>query len=164
MFLLKMVCISMAINHFIHSSLIESHQIMVIHCFNWCLFIESGELVKQIIPHTIHLSVNCFDDNPLALSNNNDISYLNDKTWSSITVNERMFMKMNDALILSDFSRVQFIYIHEDAFWSIPSLTISNIPELKVLVMENNSFYSTNKLTIKSNSNWFKFNNSIFLI
>ena len=63
---------------------------------------------------------------------------------------EELFEEMNDELILNDYPHVQFIHIQEDSFKNISSLTISNLPELKVLVFEDESFYVTRSLTLSS--------------
>ena len=61
-----------------------------------------------------------------------------------------LFKEMRDELILNDYPHVQFIHIQEDSFKNISSLTISNLPELKVLVFEDESFYVTRSLTLSS--------------
>ena len=116
----------------------------------WYLFsssIDSIELVSQIIPHIKHIEN---DDNPLVIENEDDYAKLNDKNWSSITVKEGLFKEMRNELILNDYPHVQFIHIQEDSFKNISSLTISNLPELKLLVFEDSSFYSTTSLILSS--------------
>ena len=75
---------------------------------------------------------------------------MNDKNWSSIIVKEGLFKEMRDELILNDYPHVQFIHIQEDSFENISSLTISYLPELKFLTIENYSFYWTTNLTLSS--------------
>ena len=116
----------------------------------WYLFyysLESTELVNQILPQTKQIDN---DDNPLIIDNEDDYAKLNDKNWSSITVKEGLFKEMNDELILNDYPHIQFIHILRESFKNISSLTISNLPELKLLVFEDSSFYSTTSLTLSS--------------
>ena len=116
----------------------------------WYLFdslLESIELVNQILPHIKQVEN---DDNPLVIANSNDYAKLNDKNWSSITVKEGLFKEMGDELILNDYPHIQFIYIQEESFKNISSLTISNLPELKYMIFKFGSFSSTRSLTLSS--------------
>ena len=116
----------------------------------WYLFyssLESTELVNQIIPHIKQIED---DDNPLVIENEDDFGKLNDKNWSSIIVKEELFKEMEDELIMNDYPHIQFIHIQEEAFKYISSLTISNLPELKLLTFEGDSFYSTTSVTLSS--------------
>ena len=117
----------------------------------WYLFyswLESIELVNQIIPHIKQIDI---DDDPLVIENEDDYAKLTDKNWSSIIVKEGLFKEMKDELILNDYPHVQFIHIQEGSFKNISSLTISNLPELKFLIIEDNSFRYTTSLTLSSN-------------
>ena len=101
----------------------------------WYLFyssLESTELVNQIIPHIKQIED---DDNPLVIENEDDFGKLNDKNWSSIIVKEGLLEEMEDELILNDYPHVQFIHFQESSFENISSLTISNLPELKLLTV-----------------------------
>ena len=105
----------------------------------WNLFyssLESIELANQILPHVIQLSNDIVDDNPLVIENEDDFDKLNDKNWSSIIVKEGLFEKMEDELRLNDYPHIQFIHIQRESFQNISSLTISNLPELKLLIFE----------------------------
>ena len=116
----------------------------------WYLFyssLESTELVNQIIPHIKQIED---DDNPLVIENEDDFGKLNDKNWSSIIVKEGLFKEMRNELILNDYPHIQFIHIQEDLFKNISSLTISNLPELKFLIIKDNSFYSTTSVILLS--------------
>ena len=75
---------------------------------------------------------------------------MNDKNWSSITVKEGLFEEMRDELILNNYPHVQFIHIQRESYKAISSLTISNLPELKLLVFEDWSFCETTSLTLSS--------------
>ena len=75
---------------------------------------------------------------------------MNDKNWSSITVKEGLFIEMRDELILNDYPHVQFIHIQYDSLIKVSSLTISNLPELKLLVFVDGSFYETTSVTLSS--------------
>ena len=63
---------------------------------------------------------------------------------------EGLFEEMEDELILNDYPHVQFIHIQRESFKNIPSLTISNLPELKYLAFEDCSFWSTTNLILSS--------------
>ena len=63
---------------------------------------------------------------------------------------EGLFKEMKDELILNDYPHVQFIHIQGGSFKNISSLTISNLPELRLLVFEDYSFCSTRSLTLSS--------------
>ena len=116
----------------------------------WYLFyssLESTELVNQIIPHIKQIED---DDNPLVIENEDDFGKLNDKNWSSIIVKEGLFEEMRNELILNDYPHIQFIHIQEDSFKNISSLIISRLYELKFLLFEDKSFWSTTSLTLTS--------------
>ena len=116
----------------------------------WYLFyssLDSIELVNQILPHVIQIEN---DDNPLVIENEDDYDKLTDKNWSSIIVKEGLFKEMKDELILNDYPHVQFIHIQEDSFMNISNLTISNLPELICLIIEDCSFEETTDLTLSS--------------
>ena len=63
---------------------------------------------------------------------------------------EGLLKEMRNELILNDYPHIQFIHIQEYSFESIYNLTISNLPELKLLVFEDSSFYETTSLTLSS--------------
>ena len=63
---------------------------------------------------------------------------------------EGLFEEMRDELILNDYPHVQFIHIQKHSFKNISSLTISNLPELICLIIENHSFYKTTNLILSS--------------
>ena len=90
------------------------------------------------------------DDNPLVIESADDYAKLNDKNWSSITVKEGLFKEMRDELILNNYPHVQFIHIQERSFIKVSSLTISNLPELKSLTVEYQSFSETLIVTLSS--------------
>ena len=116
----------------------------------WYLFLfslESIELVNHILPHVKQVEN---DDNPLVIENEDDFGKLNDKNWSSIIVKEGLFEEMRNELILNDYPHVQFIHIQRESYKYISSLTISNLPELKLLVFEYGSFRETTSLTLSS--------------
>ena len=116
----------------------------------WYLFyssLDSIELANQILPHIKQIES---DDNPLVLENEDDYDKLSDKNWSSIIVKERVFEEMRNELILKNYQHIQFIHIQRESFERISNMTISNLPELKSIVFEDNSFWSTRSLTLSS--------------
>ena len=148
MFLSSMESILMVNKHSLDYIRIIFNMMKVWYLFNSSL--ESIELFNQIIPFVIQIDNDIVDDNPLVIENEDDISKLNDKNWSSILVKEGLFRFMEYDLILNYYHHVQFIHIQNDSFKTISSLTISNLPELKLLVFEKNSFYETRRLTLSS--------------
>ena len=145
MFLSLMASILMVLRHFLIYIQNIFNMMKVFHSFYCSL--ESIELVNQIIPHVMQVEN---DDNPLVLENEDDFAKLTDNNWSSITVKERLFKEMRDELILNDYPHVQFIHIQRKSFKNISSLTISNLPELKLLIFEIYSFYKTTSLILSS--------------
>ena len=69
-----------------------------------------------------------------------NIAKLNDKSWSSITMHEKLYLGLQYELTVNNYSRIQFIHVQDNVFGGIISLTISNLPELKLLVVEDWSF------------------------
>ena len=63
---------------------------------------------------------------------------------------EGLFGEMRNKLTLNDYPHVQFIHIQKYSLKTIYNLTISNLPELKLLVFEDRSFYETTSLTLSS--------------
>ena len=119
----------------------------------WYLFyssLESIAFVNQVLPHLIQWPDQDDDNNPLILANDDEFDKLNDKNWSSITVNEDLFKEMRDELILNDYPHVQYILIQKESLRRISNLTISKLPELKTIIIEDNSFYNTISLTLLS--------------
>ena len=112
--------------------------------------LDSIALVNQILPHLIQWPDQDDDNNPLILANDDEFDKLNDKSWSSITVNEDLFNEMRDEMVLNDFSHVQYILIQKESLRRISNLTISNLPELKTIIIEDDSFYYTASLTLLS--------------
>ena len=112
--------------------------------------LESIALVNQILHHLIPWPNQDDDNNPLILANDNVFDKLNDKSWSSITVNEGLFNEMRDEMVLNDYPHVQYILIQKESLRRISNLTISNLPELKTIIIEDNSFYNTISLTLLS--------------
>ena len=75
---------------------------------------------------------------------------MKDNNWTSITVNERLFEGRTKELLLNNYPHIQFIHIQRESFERISNMTISNLPELKSIVFEDNSFYYTTSFTLSS--------------
>ena len=93
-----------------------------------------------MLPHVIHYPKDTIDDNPLFIMVEENIAKLNDKSWSSITMNEKLYLGRLYELKVNDYSRIQFIHVQDNVFQTVIRLTISNLPELKLLVVEDWSF------------------------
>ena len=102
--------------------------------------IESIELVNQILPHVIQLPHDFNDKSPLVIKNEDYISLLKKKHWSSITVRKGLFTEVIGTLNLIRYQNVQFIHIQQNSFKKIYCLNISNLRELRALVVDNGSF------------------------
>ena len=63
---------------------------------------------------------------------------------------ERLLDRMKDELILNNYPHIQFIHIQRESFKVISILTISNLPELKLLTFEGYSFHDTTSVTLSS--------------
>ena len=116
-------------------------------CYLFYSSIVSQGLYNQILLYIKQIEN---DDNPLVIENGDDLYKLNDKHWSSIIVNEGLFKVIRNELILNDYFHVQCIHIREESFRNISSLIISRLYELKFLIFEDKSFYSTTSLTLSS--------------
>ena len=116
-------------------------------CYLFYSSIVSQGLYNQILLYIKQIEN---DDNPLVIENEDDYAKLNDKNWSSIIVNEGLFKVIRNELILNNYFHVQCIHIREESFRNISSLIISRLYELKFLIFEDNSFWSTTSLTLSS--------------
>ena len=143
-----MVTLYMVIKHSLDCLLLTFNMMRVFLFFYSSL--ESIALVNQILPHLIQWPNQDDDNNPLILANDDEFDKLNDKSWSSITVNEDLFNEMRDEMVLNDYPHIQFILIQKESFRRISNLTISKLPELKTIIIEDNSFYNTISLTLLS--------------
>ena len=143
-----MVTLYMVIKHSLDCLLLTFNMMRVFLFFYSSL--ESIAFVNQVLPHLIQWPDQDDDNNPLILAHDDEFDKLNDKSWSSITVNEDLFKEMRDELILNDYPHVQIIHIQRESFKTISSLTISNLPELRFLTIENGSFNKTTSLTLSS--------------
>ena len=65
-------------------------------------------------------------------------------------MNERLFGDMSNELLLNNYPHIQFIHIQRESFERISNMTISNLPELTLLIIENRSFNETPSFTLFS--------------
>ena len=103
-----------------------------------------------MLPHVIHYPKDTIDDNPLFITDENDIAKLDDKSWSSIVVHGRLYLGLLYELKVNDYPRIQFIHVQDNVFQTVIRLTISNLPELKLLVVEDWSFSCAITVTLSS--------------
>ena len=111
--------------------------------------LDSIGLANQILPHVIQLPNDFVDDNPLIIENEDDYAKLNDKNWSSITVNDSLFDEVNTELIMNNYPHVQLIHIQGFSFSRVFSLTISNLPFLRIGIIEYKVFCETTRITLE---------------
>ena len=79
-----------------------------------------------------------------------NIAKLNDKSWSSITMHEKLYLGLQYELTVNNYSRIQFIHVQDNVSQTVFRLTISNLPELKLLVVEDWSFSHAITVTLSS--------------
>ena len=84
------------------------------------------------------------------ISNENDLYKVNKTHWTSITTSFITHDQMNISLSISLFPAIQFVYSIHNSCCNISTLTLSNLPELQLIVLERNSFYSTETLSLLS--------------
>ena len=58
--------------------------------------------------------------------------------------------ELRSELTLNDYPHIQFIHFQQQSLQIISHLIISNLPELKYLTIENESFYNTTSVTLSS--------------
>lgn len=90
------------------------------------------------------------DDNPLIVTSKSSLPAKNTK-WSSITVIDQCSLKNNIPLSFEKLPKCQYIFIQEGSYNTIPSLTISDLQQLRLLVIERCSFKKVTSLTLNSN-------------
>lgn len=108
-------------------------------------------LVQKILPYVLLCKQGISFHSPLVIAKETDISLLNmKKKWSSITVNNRLFQDNMNEFALSDYSHVQYIDIQSGSFTSVSSVSISNLPKLKLLLLRDKAFLTMELLTLSS--------------
>ena len=75
---------------------------------------------------------------------------LSDDKWTSVSFCDDCMMDINQDIILSDYSSIQYILLQDKSFKHAHSLTISGISNLKVLAIERCSFLEANYLRLDS--------------
>ena len=98
----------------------------------------------------IHCPRGAIDDNAVFIKDDFVVGKLDDKSWSSITMHEKLYLGLQYELTVNNYSRIQFIHVQDNVFGGIISLTISNLPELKLLVVEDWSFSQAITVTLSS--------------
>ena len=114
------------------------------------IFIVSTQFANILFPHINQLPADVQDDNPLVICNEEDIEFLDDKSWSSIMVNEELFNNIEGKLSFIDFPHVQYIYIQDRSFFQISEIVISNLSELKAFNVDFYSFSETRSICLSS--------------
>ena len=74
--------------------------------------------------------------------------------WTSIIVKEGLFETRRKELAFNNYPLVQFIHVQRDSSIGFNSVTISNLPKLTILTVEDESFRQTNSLTLSSIFYW----------
>ena len=70
--------------------------------------------------------------------------------WTSIIVKEGLFESRRKELVFNNYPLVQFIHIQRDSSKGFTNVTISNLPKLTILTVEDESFRLTTNLTLSS--------------
>lgn len=124
--------------------------IVVSFFFSFIIDVGSLSLSNQLAHYISHIPTDENDDKPLVLTHNEEISKLEDKTWSSILVTTELFGSIHGKLSLVDFPHVQYIFIQDHSFIHTSEVVISNLTELKTLVVKYYSFPETKSLSLSS--------------
>lgn len=90
------------------------------------------------------------DDNPLYVNNITDFEKLKQLSWSSITFGDGLFDPPIKSLNFKKLPNVQFIYFHDNSLDKITDLTISNLPELKLISFSFDLLNDVHILTLSS--------------
>ena len=81
------------------------------------------------------------DENPLIVSSSNQLNQVTKKPWSSLTVLPNTS---------SSVSSLQYIFIQKQSYENTASLTLSDLPELTILIIETCCFKNTKSVTLQS--------------
>ena len=65
-------------------------------------------------------------------------------------MNEKLYLGLLYKVKVNDYSRIQFIHVQDNVSQGVFRLTISNLPELKLLVVEDWSFSCAITVTLSS--------------
>ena len=112
--------------------------------------IDSIQLVIQLSHYIRQVADDFHDDNPLIIIDENDMYKVNETHWTSVTTSLITHDHVTLSLRISYFPTIQFLYSIHNSCHNISTLIISNLPELQLIVLERNSFYSTETLSLLS--------------
>ena len=70
--------------------------------------------------------------------------------WTSIIVKEGLFESRRKELVFNNYPLVQFIHVQRDSSKGFTSVTISNLPKLKLLLLRDKAFLTMELLTLSS--------------
>ena len=149
MFLLPMVVILMVKVVLVISMRMLSNMMKVSSLYHPSI-IESHELRNQILPYTRQKSRKIFDSKPLLITTEADFLKLTEKHWTSISIAPNTFRDLDKEIDFSNFLHVQFVCIQTNSFQNIKTLTLSDLPNLRVIVTENYTCHNTESATIAS--------------
>ena len=65
-------------------------------------------------------------------------------------MNEKLYLGLLYKVKVNDYSRIQFIHVQDNIFHTVFRFTISNLPELKLFVVEDWSFAQAITVTLSS--------------
>ena len=86
----------------------------------------------------------------MIISTKDDLNRLSYMYWTSIIVKEGLFESRRKELVFNNYPLVQFIHVQRDSSKGFISVTISNLPKLTILTVEDESFRLTTNLTLSS--------------
>lgn len=121
--------------------------IMVYHSFSYFI-VESIELFNQIYPHIFQLPKDFVDNNQCTINNTNDLDKLKDKTWTSLSFHS-LHSETPIELLVDGLSCIHYIYICENSYLRLSSLSICNLPNLCFFFVERESQAFFQSLTFK---------------
>lgn len=112
--------------------------------------VESMSIAKQILENLFFASQSHFSDkNPLIITSKSNKPKAN-TAWSSVTVKDNVDLKKKVALTFHGRLNCQYVYIQEGSLNNLHELTISNLPQLQLLVVERFCLNDVRSLSFKS--------------
>ena len=115
----------------------------------------SRSFVNNISQYLIQMPLDFVDQNPVTIHNENDLALLDHTTWSGIIVKDRLFNQLNQDITWNQFQFVQYICIQEKSFENIQSLTIAHLYQLRLLVIDSESFKETTVFQLEGYSSFY---------
>ena len=122
---------------------------------SFILFIVSRSFIEIINQYLIQMPFDLIDQHPVTIQNENELALLDNPTWSSIIVKDQLFNQLNQEITWNQLSFVQYICIQEKSFGIIRSLTIAHLHQLRLLVIDSDSFKEATVFQLEGYSSFY---------